>query len=162
MPDIAVINASPLIFLARVEKLIWLTELFRGAVLIPRSVEAAVRAGQDGDGVMAAALSFGAFRIAPDCAVPPLVAAWDIGAGETAVLAECLQRPGAVGVLDDAAARLCARSLELPVVGTLGVVLAAKRAGHLPAARPLVERLRKSGLYLSAALIADALREVGE
>ena len=162
MPDIAVINASPLIFLARVDGLVWLPRFCPGEILIPQSVETEVRAGDDGDAVMAAALRLGSFRVVADADMPPVVAAWDLGAGESAVLAQCVQRPGALAVLDDAAARMCARSLSLPVVGTLGVVLAAKQAGHLVAARPIVERLRKSGLYLSEALASNALREVGE
>ncbi|WP_295458793.1 DUF3368 domain-containing protein [uncultured Thiodictyon sp.] len=78
------------------------------------------------------------------------------------MLANCLGQSGAVAVLDDAAARQCARSLGIPIVGTLGIVLAAKRMGWIAAARPLVERLLSDGLYLSPSLVIEALAEVGE
>jgi len=98
-----------------------------------------------------------------DIVVPSIVAAWDLGAGETQVLAHSLSDAGAAtAVLDDAAARQCGSSLGIPVVGTLGVVLAAKRMGWLPAARPVLEALLADGLYLSASLVTEALAEVGE
>ncbi|WP_216819154.1 DUF3368 domain-containing protein [Thiohalocapsa sp. ML1] len=41
-------------------------------------------------------------------------------------------------------------------------MLAAKRAGRLPVARPVLERLRDNGMYLSDAVLQRALRFVGE
>lgn len=42
------------------------------------------------------------------------------------------------------------------------VILRAKRRAVIPAARPLVERLLGTGLYLERALVEAALAEVGE
>ena len=67
-----------------------------------------------------------------------------------------------IPVLDDATARQCARSLGIPVVGSLGVVLAAKRMGWIASARPVIERLLADGLYLRPSLVAEALAEIGE
>jgi predicted nucleic acid-binding protein len=50
----------------------------------------------------------------------------------------------------------------VPVIGTLGVVLAARRRAWIPAARPVIERLLEQGFYLASDLVAAALREVGE
>jgi predicted nucleic acid-binding protein len=41
-------------------------------------------------------------------------------------------------------------------------VLAAKKAARLAAARPVLERLRDSGIYLSDAVLRRALNLVGE
>jgi len=38
----------------------------------------------------------------------------------------------------------------------------ARKAGLIPAARPLVERLIESGSYLAADLVRQALHKVGE
>jgi predicted nucleic acid-binding protein len=65
-------------------------------------------------------------------------------------------------VIDDYAARTCAEVLGVPVIGTLGLALRAKTRGRVAAARPLVEDLRRAGLYLSDRLINDALSLVGE
>lgn len=65
-------------------------------------------------------------------------------------------------VLDDLQARRCARTLGIPVIGTLGVVLRAKRHGIIGEARPVVARLREVGLYLSDELVERALAHLGE
>jgi predicted nucleic acid-binding protein len=78
------------------------------------------------------------------------------------VLAWAVAHPGADVVLDDRAARRFALDLGLRVRGTLGLVLLAKRHAVIPAARPVVEQLRATGLYLSDKLMSQALALVGE
>lgn len=41
-------------------------------------------------------------------------------------------------------------------------MLAAKQAGRLPVARPVLERLRDNGMYQADAVLQRALRFVGE
>jgi hypothetical protein len=48
------------------------------------------------------------------------------------------------------------------VIGTLGVLLAAKRKGLVPAVRPLVEALLEKNFWISPQLGQRALAEVGE
>jgi predicted nucleic acid-binding protein len=80
-----------------------------------------------------------------------------LGKGEAAVLAWALSHPGAFAVLDDQRARSHALSLQIPVIGTLGVVLRAKRLGMIPLARPVVESLVAKGMYLSRSVVEKAL-----
>jgi len=98
----------------------------------------------------------------PDPPIPAEVQAWDLGPGESAVLAQALMRPGMEAILDDLAGRRCALSFQIPVRGTLGVVLAAKQRGAIPVARPVVEAMRRSGMYLSDRVLNAALSLVGE
>ncbi len=70
--------------------------------------------------------------------------------------------PGTEVIVDDLAARRCAAALGIPVRGTLGLVLTAKQQGILPAARPVLEQLRLSGMYLSDRVMNQALALVGE
>ncbi len=51
---------------------------------------------------------------------------------------------------------------RFPHQGTLGVVLFAKTQGLISAARPIVERLRQHGMFLSDRVMNHALRQVGE
>jgi len=162
VPDRMIVNASPLIFLSRVGGLTWLCDLCTGRVEVPRGVIAEVAVGQDGQGIIDALEADDRVRLVDDIPVPAVVAAWDLGLGETQVLAHCLGQASAVAVLDDASARQCGRSLGIPVVGSLGIVLAAKRMGWVTAARPIIDRLLGDGLYLSPSLVAQALAEVGE
>ncbi len=73
-----------------------------------------------------------------------------------------MAEPGAIVVIDDRNGRRCARSLEIPLIGTLGLVLRAKKEGFIPEARPVVERLRESGMFLSDQVIKESLALVGE
>ena len=48
------------------------------------------------------------------------------------------------------------------MVGTLGILLRAKKSGLIAAARPLIEALPSRQLYLSRDLVEKGLAEVGE
>jgi len=85
-----------------------------------------------------------------------------LGAGESQVLAFASENPGWEAALDDLDARRCAASLGIPLTGTLGVILRAKEADLIPAARPCVEELVLVGAHLSDALVERALSLVGE
>jgi len=98
----------------------------------------------------------------PAVEISPAIAAWDLGAGESAVVSWAVAHPGSLAIVDDYAARTCAEALGVPLVGTLGLALRAKFSGQVPSARPLVEELRKAGLYLSDRVIREALALVGE
>jgi predicted nucleic acid-binding protein len=94
--------------------------------------------------------------------VPREIADWELGPGETAVLALAHAERGARAVIDDREARRCARSLSIPLIGTLGLVLLAKQGGRIAAARPIVDLLRGSGMRLSDQVVNEALARVGE
>jgi predicted nucleic acid-binding protein len=64
--------------------------------------------------------------------------------------------------VDEKAARHLAEALGLNVLGTLGVLLAAKRKGLIPAARPLVEALLERNFWISPQLVERALAGIGE
>ena len=77
-------------------------------------------------------------------------------------MAEALGLPGCRAVIDDLAARKCAAALGIPVIGTLGIVLRARRQGIIPEARPVVEDLLRGGMFLSRSLLDRALALVDE
>lgn len=85
-----------------------------------------------------------------------------VDAGEAEVIALGTDLDGAHVVLDDAAARREATELDLTVVGTIGLVLRAKDAGHLSVVRPLLDDLQKSGFWMSETLYEHALGRAGE
>ena len=75
--------------------------------------------------------------------------------GEAECLALGLERPGALLVLDDLAARECAAANGLLFTGTLGCLAEAKARGMVPALAPLMTQLRHEARFW----IADRLRE---
>lgn len=156
-----VTNASPLIFLTKIDALSLMGELAE-AITVPAAVMAEVEAGAELQASLRQIGSLPRLRIEADLPVPPEIAGWDLGPGETQVLTFAAARPGWQAVLDDLEARECARSLGILKTGTLGIILRAKVAGVIPAARPLVEKLLRNGAYLSKDLVAAALAEIGE
>ena len=87
---------------------------------------------------------------------------WKLDRGEESVLTLALGSPGCEVVIDDLAGRKCAQAHGIPLLGTLGVVILAKRVGRITAARPVIEELRRAGLYVSEEVIAKALKPAGE
>lgn len=100
-------------------------------------------------------------RTLADRVLAASVAHWDLGAGESQVLSHCLAGDRAA-VLDDGEARAYAQSLGIPLIGTIGIILRARKLGLIPAARPLVDRVLAAGSRLSPLLAEGALRQVGE
>lgn len=160
MTETAVINASPLILLARSRHL-ELLQGFAPTVWVPAPVasEIARRGSQD---ITAQAIENTAWLViqpVPD--IPSVILEWRLGAGESATLT-LAQAHGLEAIIDDLAGRKCAASLGVPVRGTLGIVLAAKQRGLIPQARPVIEDMMSAGLYLSRRVLERALMRVGE
>jgi predicted nucleic acid-binding protein len=64
--------------------------------------------------------------------------------------------------LDDLSARKVGLQFNLKVIGTVGLLLRAKRQGILPRIKPLLEALNESNFRISEALVQKALRLSGE
>jgi predicted nucleic acid-binding protein len=155
------VNASPLIYLAGTDFLS-LLQIAGPDVVVPAPVAEEIRAGGAADAAVQALASTPWLTVVEGPAVPAAIQTWDLGNGEASVLAWAHAAPGTMAILDDLAARRCAAALRIPVRGTLGLVLAAKQRGQIPAARPVLEILRGSGMYLSDPVLNKALALVGE
>lgn len=161
MADRAIINASPLIFLSRSRRL-HLLRAFADEVWVPEPVAAEILRRGITD-VSARAIQQTAWlTVHPAGAIPDAIAAWRLGAGETSVLSLAAVHPGTEAIIDDLTGRRCAASLNIPVRGTLGIVLVAKRRGLIPEARPVIEGMMNAGLHLSRRVLDEALRRVNE
>ena len=93
-------------------------------------------------------------------AVTSLLNSLDLGESEVITLAQNLNADRVV--LDDLDARRFARRMSLPVVGTLGILLAAKLRGEIPAIRPEIALLQTFGFRVAPALVEAILKEAGE
>ncbi len=84
-----------------------------------------------------------------------------LGDGESAAieLAEALH---ALLLIDERRGRAVATERGLRVVGTLAVLIAARRKGIVAALAPLLGRIRDGGYFISDALVEAALASVGE
>jgi predicted nucleic acid-binding protein len=161
MVETAVVNASPLICLSRAG----LADPLRQAaqtIVVPEAVAREILARGPRDLTVASLASSTWLKQVEDPAVPPGILAWDLGDGESSVLAWALAHPGMPAIIDDLEGHRCAESLGITLRGTVGLVLRTRRAGVIDSARDALERLRRGGMYLSDRLCAEVLKEVGE
>lgn len=155
-----VLNASPLIALAAAGHESLIRQL-ADEVIVPQIVASEILAGPAGDRARMQ-IARGEWLLRGTPTAPDELLAWDLGAGETAVIAYAIANPGWTAILDDGAARRCARIFSIPVKGTLGIILLAKRRGLIGSASNVLRSLRHRGFRLDDRLIAAALKELGE
>jgi predicted nucleic acid-binding protein len=154
-------DASPIIGLAAAGALQVLRDLY-GTVTITRLVRDEVARGADRPGAreLDDALRAGWIRVAPT----PLET-WrfaELDAGEASTVALASLHGNGIVLMDDVRGSAQAAALGLEVLDVAGLLLAAKRAGHVPAVRPLVARLTKHGFTLREDARAALLEAAGE
>jgi predicted nucleic acid-binding protein len=152
----AVVNSSPLIHLGDIGRIDLLQILF-DVVETPAAVVEEIRAKGDDDPAARAIAQAAWLSIVrtPEASAPLL--AWDLGAGETAVLAQALTLPGTEAIIDDLSARRCAKAFGVPVCGTLGLVLRAARKGRVHDPVGILNQLRSAGMWLDPGLFEQVL-----
>jgi predicted nucleic acid-binding protein len=156
-----VVNASPLISLAAIQMESVLFAL-ADQIAIPDAVAKEVLAGRKHDPAYLL-VAANKIPVLESQSIPTEIAAWDLGAGESAVLTYAYTHPGWIAILDDGMARKCAQSFSIPLKGTLSVVLLAKQAGLIPSAAQTIRELLGVGLRLQENLIRNTLKQtVGE
>jgi len=158
-------DTGPVIALAKLDRLDILASTRHGPPLIPPAVrrELLARVGPEAE-VIDQALQ-GLLRVqeppAPSFEAESAAAVLDRGEREVILLAASLGGE-AIVLMDDQAGRRVARQLDLPVVGTAGLLLLAKAQGQVQAVAPLLVALRDRGYWLSDALVAEVRRRAGE
>jgi predicted nucleic acid-binding protein len=161
MSSAAVVNSSPLIYLAQAG-LFHLLKIAGAPVFIPGVVSEEILRRGKSDVTARAIEAADWLELVEVQGLPPEILSWNLGPGESSGLAWALANPGCRAVIDDLEGRRCAESLGVPLRGTLGLVLRARRQGVIDEARPVVEKLRVAGMYLSDRVMDAALAEVGE
>ncbi|MCX7838245.1 MAG: DUF3368 domain-containing protein [Anaerolineae bacterium] len=81
-----------------------------------------------------------------------------LGIGEQSVIAYALAHEKLMVGLDDARARQFAEEAGLRVIGTIGVLLLAKRTGLIAAVQPLLDAVQAQGFRVSSELYRTALQ----
>ena len=164
MPSLnrVLINTSPLLaLLAGCGGLDLLRDLY-DEVLVPQEVcEEIAAGGASGFGVAAfdraTWLRRWPQRIEPS---PLLHRALD--RGEAAVIQLALNEGVSRVCIDEPVGRRLARLNGLTVTGSIGVLLRARKEGKIVSVRPVLERMRSHGIWLSESVVTFALRESGE
>lgn len=85
-----------------------------------------------------------------------------IDKGESACIILYKESDADLLAINDLKARGIASALGIKVIGTLGILLLAKDKGLIKEIRPLLDKLRKIGAYISNSLYIRILKDVGE
>jgi predicted nucleic acid-binding protein len=103
-------------------------------------------------------------RIQKAAPVPEQLAALpNLHAGETAALALALHSHADAVLMDEAEGRRAAHALGLTVIGVLGILLQARKAGLISSVQCVISKLEAdAGFWLSPSLVEQALRKAGE
>ncbi|MSS73638.1 MAG: DUF3368 domain-containing protein [Candidatus Latescibacteria bacterium] len=152
-PGPVVSNASPLIALEQIGHLDLLERLF-SSLLVPPAV---------------------VLETAPTVALPswiserpltqpigPQILRASLGSGESEAISLALEVNARWVLLDERPARRLAQTLGLPVIGTLGILLASKRRGFMPSIRPSIDALVSFGFRITPDLYDRVLTDAGE
>jgi predicted nucleic acid-binding protein len=81
--------------------------------------------------------------------------------GEAEAIALARERVWRI-ILDDRQARSVARRLGISIIGTVGILMRAKRSGIIPSLKPLLSKLEANQFYVSNVLKEEALRLANE
>ena len=162
----AVADSSVIIHLAAIGRLDLLRQ-FYGSLQIPPAVwDEVVVQGQrrPGSQELTAAVADRWVTLAkPSSSVPLPAGGATLHLGESEAIRLALSPAGSPLLMDEAAGRAVAASLGIAVMGTIGVLVAAKHSGLIPELKPVLEQLRNPGGFrLSAAVFQHALTLVGE
>ncbi|MCP4701205.1 MAG: DUF3368 domain-containing protein [Gammaproteobacteria bacterium] len=156
-----VINASPLIALFRSGQAELLPALFE-TIYLPQAVRREVSGSLHRDRAsrgVAAATWLTPVTLAE---ISPIVSSCRLDAGESEVLSFALHNPSLRAVVDDRAARRCARRNGISLLGTGGVLVLAKRQGLIASVIPALSALQAAGLWLSDKTMRLLQQQAGE
>ncbi len=160
---IFVSNTTPLIGLASIQRFHLLQDLF-GKLYIAQAVYyEAVVAGYEKGGAkyeVSTAMWIKSVPVKDRLAVDVLLDELDLGEAETIVLACEMQADWVL--MDEKKGRMKLTQLGLNKIGTLGILLKAKKAGLIPAIRPEIQRLCQNSFSLSQRVIDEVLQQANE
>lgn len=159
-PPYPVADTSPISFLLRIGRTDLLAALF-GTVIIPQAVADELDRGRATFGEWRSRLPFIEIRpVSPSPVLTLLDSALDPGEAQSIALAV---EEKTLLIIDERAGHREAVKLKVPVMGTVRLLLEAKRRGIIQTVRPLLDELRtRGGLWLSEQVYRQALSAVGE
>ena len=160
MPDL-ICNTSPIQYLHQLGLLDLLRQL-GDSVTVPIAVVRELHEGRQVGVSLSDVAGIPWISVAGSANATVLPLVTDLGPGEAEVLALGLERRTTVLVLDDALARRTAHRLQLRHTGTLGLLLDAKRAGHIPSVAPLLGGLQELGFRVASSTRSAILALAGE
>jgi predicted nucleic acid-binding protein len=153
---VVVADAGPLIGLARIGHLSLLQGLYNSIAITPAVLdELKISADRPGAKAVSEAINAGWIRVIElkspeDVRFLRLLALVDAGEAESIRLAS--EQNARLLIIDDRKGRKAAKSHGVPVIGTGGILVSAKRIGLLSEVSPILDDLARVGYRLSPGL----------
>jgi predicted nucleic acid-binding protein len=158
--QLIVADAGPLIALSFADSIELLSAMYC-AVIVPRAVEIECLSRPDKPGGLQLKEAFAKGWLSRQPQTPILsgirIATLDDGESAAIELADLLSVPL---LIDERRGRAVARSKGILIVGTLGLLVMARRKSLIPALNPILQTMRKHGYYLSDELLRATLASV--
>lgn len=157
--DKVIVNSTPVIALANIGRLDLLRQMY-GNITIPQavfdeiispSVQKQVRQNHDWIHVE---------RI-KDTSQKQMYRA-KLHAGEVEVMILAQEQSADLVILDDNAAKKTAKYLGLRMIGTLGILVLAKKKGFIKEVSPMLDALKRDGFFVSDDLCDLVLKQASE
>lgn len=82
--------------------------------------------------------------------------------GEASIMVLALETAESVVAIDDLKARKLAKSLDLQVTGTLGIIVKAKKAGLIKSTKECITKLREVDFRISEKIAKEIIKLSGE
>lgn len=156
-----VADSSPLIVLLKSDLENILPGLF-DEILVPESVWQEILSGGDNDAAKRKLPLIAWAKRASAISINEQVKNYNLGRGETEALSLALERQNAGVILDDYAARKCAKDLQIPFIGTGGLLISAKQKNLISSVSDALKKVQNKGLWLSDAIIEMLKEKSGE
>ena len=154
-------DSGPLISLAVIDQLTLLKKLYPRIIIPPAVWHEVTVKGKNLPGAEAVSQQPWIEIQTPDLkTLQPLSIITDPGEAEAIALAQTIKN--SIVLLDDSQARRIAERLNLPRIGTLGVLRRAKMKGFISEIKPMIEQLKANRIYISENLINAILKSVDE
>jgi predicted nucleic acid-binding protein len=162
--DQIVVNTSPLLALDACNQIDVLRSLY-ARVIVPEEVDKELRPGGKTRTLLPGGLTVAHrawIEVLPLSSPPKASLTASLDPGEAAVIALALEL-GASQVLIDERKGWREASLEgLTPVGSVGIILLAKRKGLIMEVKPHLYEMRNKGIYLGQRVIDNAIVQAGE
>lgn len=158
---IAIADSGPLIFFARIKQLHLLPRLFSKVLVSPEVWNEVTLRGRKHPGAFEVSQAKWITIQSPDFhLVKSLSILVDAGEAETIALGQTTENSALL--LDDGRARKIAQRLNLQHIGTIGLLLRAKRRGLIETIKPHIDALVDNGIYIRQEIIDAVLKSAGE
>lgn len=156
-----VVNTSPWIALASCHQIALLPTMYE-EVYLPESVRRELLAGGEKTTGVAELESASWLSIESVTNPDAMNLLYELDAGEAEVVLLAREKGIPRVLIDEKVARLQAKAFGLKVIGTLGLLLRAKKQQKVPGIKPLIRQLQDHGFWIHERLIRGVLQEAGE